>query len=90
MIVFIAYLLIINAAALVLMLADKLKARKNAWRISEATLMTAAAIGGSLGAYIGMKLFRHKTRHPKFSIGLPLLLAAHIMLCVGLLIWISQ
>ncbi len=90
MIVSIAYLLIINAASFVLMLVDKLKARKNAWRISETTLMTVAAIGGSLGAYMGMKLFRHKTRKPKFSIGLPLLLAAHIMLCVGLLIGVSQ
>ena len=79
------YLLIINAVSLVLMLADKLKAKKNAWRIPEATLMSIAAIGGSVGALIGMQLFRHKTKHPKFSIGIPVLLALHIVLLAWLL-----
>ena len=75
-----AYLLLINALAFLLMLADKHKARKKAWRIPEATLLTVAALGGSLGATIGMHLFRHKTRKLKFSLGLPLLLIAHILL----------
>ena len=75
-----AYLLIINALALLLMLADKIKAKKNAWRIPEATLLTVAALGGSLGATIGMYLFRHKTRKLKFSLGLPLMLIGHIIL----------
>ena len=79
------YLIIINAVAFVLMLADKIKARKNAWRIPEATLMGIAAIGGSLGGFLGMRLFRHKTKHPKFSIGLPVLLALHIALLVWLI-----
>lgn len=74
------YLLLINAAGLLLMLADKRKAWKNAWRIPEATLMGVAAAGGSLGTLAGMHLFRHKTRHPKFSIGVPVLLALHIAL----------
>jgi uncharacterized membrane protein YsdA (DUF1294 family) len=65
------------------MLADKCKAMKNAWRIPEATLLGLAAIGGSLGALIGMQLFRHKTRHPKFYLGVPLLLILHI----ALLLW---
>lgn len=72
------YLLLINAAGLLLMLTDKLRARKNAWRIPEAALMTVAAIGGSLGVIVGMRLFRHKTLHPKFSIGVPVLLALQI------------
>lgn len=79
------YLLIINAVSFVLMLADKRKAKKNAWRIPEATLMGFAAIGGSLGALLGMQLFRHKTKHPKFSVGIPVLLALHIVLLVWLI-----
>ena len=74
------YLLIINALALAFMLADKRKARKNAWRIPEATLMGLAVIGGSLGAWLGMVLFRHKTRHPKFSVGIPVLMLLHVVL----------
>lgn len=69
------YLLLINALAFVLMLADKRKAQKKKWRVPEATLMTAAALGGSLGALLGMYAFRHKTRHLKFTLGVPLLLA---------------
>lgn len=79
-----AYLLLINAAGFLFMYADKRRAIKKRWRISEATLMTIAAIGGSLGALAGMLLFRHKTRHPKFYIGVPALLALHIiiLLCI--------
>ena len=78
------YLLTVNALALAFMLADKRKAKKNAWRIPEATLMGLAAIGGSLGAWLGMVLFRHKTRHPKFSVGIPVLMLLHI----ALLLWL--
>jgi uncharacterized membrane protein YsdA (DUF1294 family) len=76
------YLLIVNAAAFVLMLADKIKAKKNKWRIPEATLMGVAAIGGSIGAIAGMYCFRHKTKHVKFTVGLPLLLALQIVAVV--------
>lgn len=72
-----AYLLLINALALLLMLSDKVRAKKKARRIPEATLLTLAALGGSLGATAGMYLFRHKTRKPKFSVGLPVLLTIH-------------
>lgn len=77
-----AYLLIINAAGFVLMLADKYKAKKNLWRIPEATLMTVAALGGSLGSLAGMYTVRHKTQHPKFTIGIPLILAVQIVAAV--------
>jgi len=80
------YLLLINAVALLLMLADKRRARKKAWRIPEATLLTAAVMGGSIGALLGMHIFRHKTKHPKFSIGLTLILSAHILLFIFLFI----
>ena len=73
-----AYLILINALAFHLMLADKRKAKRNAWRISEATLLWIAAFGGSIGALLGMHLFRHKTKHPRFYIGLPLILILQI------------
>ena len=79
------YLIIINAAELLLMLVDKLKAKRGVWRISEATLMGIAAIGGSIGALVGMYLFRHQTRHIKFTLGIPALLLVQITLAVWLL-----
>ncbi len=80
------YLLIINAIGFVLMLVDKHKARKNLWRIPEATLMSAAALGGSIGCLIGMYTVRHKTRHRKFTLGIPLILAAQIALALFFLL----
>ena len=75
----ILYLLIVNAAGFLLMLVDKYKARKNLWRIPEKTLLGVALIGGSIGAYAGMQLVRHKTQHPKFFIGIPVIMALQIM-----------
>lgn len=74
---YIPYLLIINAAALLLMLQDKKNARTRRSRVPEAVLLTMAVLGGSLGATVGMLAFRHKTRKPLFSIGLPVLLLVH-------------
>lgn len=74
------YLVLVNALAFILMLADKQKAKKGAWRIPEATLMGTAVLGGSVGAIAGMYLFRHKTRHTKFTLGLPLILALQLVL----------
>lgn len=78
------YLLIINAIAFLLMLADKYKAKKNLWRIPEATLMTSALLGGGIGALAGMYTVRHKTKHLKFTLGIPMILAAQIALCIFL------
>lgn len=72
----IRYLLLINAIAFLIMLIDKQKAKHGQWRIPEKTLMSIACIGGSYGMFLGMLIFRHKTRHQKFSVGLPLLMAA--------------
>ena len=80
------YLIIINAIGLLLMLVDKRAAKKSAWRIPEARLMSIALSGGCFGIYAGMMLFRHKTKHPKFSIGVPLIIVFYILLFVGLLI----
>lgn len=74
------YLLIVNALGFALMLADKYKAKNNLWRIPEATLMGVALIGGSVGSLIGMYTVRHKTKHPKFTVGIPAILVAQIVL----------
>lgn len=79
------YLLIINAVGWLIMLIDKRKAQKKAWRISEAALLTVAAIGGSLGSLIGMYQFRHKTKHKKFTVGIPLLFFLHAAILLLLL-----
>ena len=79
---FLLYLLLIKASAFLLMLVDKVKARKNRWRIPERTLMLSAALGGSVGALLGMYTFRHKTRHMKFVLGVPAILIAQVALAV--------
>jgi len=76
------YLLLINAAGFVLMLADKHKARKKLWRIPEATLLLIAVFGGSIGSLLGIYTFRHKTRHLKFTVGIPVILAVQIVACI--------
>ena len=81
------YLFLVNAIAFLLMLIDKQKAKKKKWRIPEATLMGSAAIGGSIGALAGMYTFRHKTKHPKFTIGVPVILMLQLILAVAV-IWL--
>lgn len=81
------YLFLINAAGFVLMLIDKYKARKNLWRIPEATLLSVAAVGGSLGVLLGMQIARHKTKHLKFSLGVPVIFAVH---CVAAVLIVSS
>ena len=76
----ILYLLIMNAAGAISMLMDKRKAKKKLWRIPEATLIGIAALGGSVGSLIGMYAFRHKTRHLKFTLGIPAILMAQLVL----------
>jgi len=72
--VLLIYLLLINAVGFAIMLADKRRARKKLWRIPEATLMTVALLGGSAGCLIGMRVFHHKTKKPKFHLGIPAIL----------------
>ena len=86
---FLLYLLLINAAAFLLMLVDKIKARKNRWRIPERTLFGSALLGGSIGAILGMYTFRHKTRHLSFTLGIPAILIAQIALAVFLIVKIG-
>ena len=74
------YLMIINIMTFLVYGIDKLKAKKNKWRISEATLLGLAVVGGSIGALFGMNVWHHKTMHKKFKYGLPFILLAQIAL----------
>ena len=80
--ILLVYLLIVNAIGFILMLTDKLKAKKNLWRIPEVTLFLVAAIGGSIGSILGMYTFRHKTKHVSFLLGMPLILAVQIVIVI--------
>lgn len=72
------YLILINAAAWLLMLIDKRNAQKHLFRVPEKVLLGIGILGGSLGGICGMVMFRHKTRKPVFSIGLPVILLLQI------------
>ena len=74
------YLIVINILTFAVYGIDKWKARQGSWRISEATLLMLAVIGGTIGALLGMQVWRHKTMHLKFKYGLPLILLAQIAL----------
>ncbi|GAA0601104.1 DUF1294 domain-containing protein [Virgibacillus siamensis] len=88
-IIFWIYLVVINCLAYILMGVDKRKARKHKRRISERTLWLSGLLGGSAGAFAGMKKFRHKTKHVLFAMGMPLLLLIHIVLIAWFLIRMS-
>ena len=78
MIYFQIYLCVINIIAIIVCAADKIKAQLNKWRISEKTLLAISVIGGALGMYITMLIIRHKTKHVKFMLGIPLIIIAQI------------
>ena len=71
-------LIVINIITFLVYGIDKFKAKQGSWRISEATLLLLAVIGGSIGALLGMQVWRHKRMHKKFKYGLPLILLAQI------------
>lgn len=78
------YLLTVNIVSFFLYGIDKYKAKKGRWRISEATLLMMAVIGGSIGAWIGMRLWHHKTMHKKFKYGIPVIIILQVALMVYL------
>ena len=78
------YIVIINILTFIVYGIDKLKAKKGKWRIPESTLLLLAIIGGSIGAFLGMKVWHHKTMHKKFTIGIPLVFALQVALAIYL------
>lgn len=82
---FTIYLLIINAVAFLLMGVDKNRARRYEWRIPEKALFLSAIVGGSIGAIVGMGIFRHKTKHVSFVVGMPAILVAQLILLMQVL-----
>ena len=76
----VCYLLAVNAVTFIVYGIDKYKAKKAKWRISEATLLLLAVLGGSVGAWMGMKVWHHKTMHKKFKYGIPAILLIQIAL----------
>ncbi|MBR3771994.1 MAG: DUF1294 domain-containing protein [Clostridium sp.] len=84
--ILLGYLLLINLLGFYFMWSDKRKAIKGAWRTPESTLMFIAIMGGSVGALLGMKKFRHKTKHPKFYIGIPVILVVQVLVLIGVIL----
>ena len=82
---FAIYLAAINVATFVVYGVDKLKARRGRWRISEAALLLLALLGGSLGAWLGMKAWHHKTLHKRFSYGIPLMMVCQ----AAVVLWLA-
>lgn len=80
------YLLAINIIGFAMMGIDKSRARKRAWRIPEAHLFIVAIVGGSIGSIIGMQIFRHKTRHWYFTIGMPAILVIQVIAVVAIML----
>ena len=78
----VAYVAIINTLAFFVYGIDKLKAKKGKWRIPESTLLLLAIIGGSIGAWFGIKVWHHKTLHKKFKYGIPLIVIIQIVIAI--------
>lgn len=76
------YLIAINIATFFVYGIDKWKSRHSKWRIPESTLLTLAVLGGSIGAFIGMRTWHHKTMHNKFKYGVPLIINLQVVLAV--------
>ena len=79
-------ILIVNIVTFIVYGVDKQKARCGKWRIPESTLLLLAFMGGSVGAWLGLKVWRHKTKHRKFTICIPLFLILHLGIVISLLV----
>ena len=86
--VLLGYLVLVNVIAFTVFGADKAKARKQKWRVPEKTLFALALLGGSLGAFLGMHVFHHKTKHWYFRVFIPLILLIQIAVPVAL--WLHR
>lgn len=79
------YVLILNFVTMLVYGIDKFKAKKGKWRIPESTLLLLPVLGGSIGAWLGMRVWRHKTQHKKFKYGIPVIFILQVALCFYLL-----
>ena len=79
------YVLILNFVTMLVYGIDKFKATKGKWRIPESILLLLAVLGGSIGAWLGMRVWRHKTQHKKFKYGIPVIFILQVALCFYLL-----
>ena len=79
------YVLILNFVTMLVYGIDKFMAKKGKWRIPESTLLLLAVWGGSIGAWLGMRVWRHKTQHKKFKYGIPVIFILQVALCFYLL-----
>ena len=82
---YIIHLCVISLIAVFMTVSDKIKAKRGKWRVPEATLLTAAALGGAFSMYVSMLLIRHKTKHIRFMAGLPIMILFHLILTLGIL-----
>lgn len=78
----IVHLCLISLIAIAVTVADKIKAKYNKWRVPEATLLIISALGGSIAMYITMQLIRHKTKHIKFMLGIPIIILMQVIVAV--------
>ncbi len=83
LIAFLVYIIVISIISFVLPIVDKKKAKKGQWRIKERTLFLFSALGGSLAMYLSMVLFRHKTKHKSFMIGIPVIFFVQMAIVVA-------
>ena len=81
-----AWLVFVNLWAFILCWWDKRKAKRGAWRVPEKTLMTLALLGGEFGLWFGMQRFRHKTKHKKFTIGVPACFVLHVAIVIFIVV----
>ena len=84
----VAYIAVISMLAIVLTVRDKRAAQQHKWRVRESTLLLAAALGGSLAMLLTMRVIRHKTKHAKFMVGIPVIIALQIALAIALWRWV--
>ena len=84
-IIAVGYLVILSFAGLISMGMDKRRAIRNKWRIPERTLLLIAFLGGGIGSFLGMRIFRHKTKHRKFVILLPIAAVLYAILLIYLI-----
>ena len=82
------FLIVINVVTFLIFGIDKWKARQGSWRISEATLLILAIIGGCIGALLGMKVWRHKTQHKKFRYGIPAIIIIQLVI-IGFFLYLQ-